>query len=261
MSMPGEDVSVGEAERASQGSVASRLDVDKLASSASGTPLLTVGQLLQVEAKVKAGKAVSDDERHQLAEVHAKIQTAFQGFRDLGARVVEQLRPALAKLPEALQQFGQWQRAIHESLAPVIQQMATAFKEMPPRIQSALLALGEQGWYLDGDLGFSELWQLEELISAGEVDKVDALLTQHYEGRLHDIEEDLVKALPSRGKILRSALAAHRHGEFELSVPVLLAQSDGACLDLTGYHFFMRDRASNLPEASLHATQVARDAF
>ena len=244
-----------------KGATVGRLDMDRLAADPSGSRPLTVGQLLRVEADVKAGRPVGEDERRQLAEAQEKIQKALHGFRDVAATVIETLRPAFAKVPEALQQFGQWQKAIYESVAPVIQGMATAFKEMPPRIQSALLAMGEQGWYLDGELGFSELWQLEALISAGKLDELDAAMTQHYEGRLEDIEEDLVKALPTRERILRSAFAAHRRGEFELSVPVLLAQSDGACLDLTGCYFFIRDRKSNLPEASLHAAQVARDAF
>lgn len=52
--------------------------------------------------------------------------------------------------------------------------------------------------------------------------------------------------------ILRAAFGAHRRGEFELSVPVFLAQSDGVCLDLTGYHFFMRDRATQKPKSSVY---------
>jgi hypothetical protein len=202
---------------------------------------LTLGQLLAVEAKLKKGLPTSDEERRQHATAQEAFRSAMKGFQDRYASVMEQLRPALSKLPELFLQVGQWQKAISDRIAPVFAEMAVAFRDMPPRLQSALITLGESGWYLDGELGLSDLWELEELLLAGEAAKVDSMLTQHYEDRLQNIEDLLVKALPNREKILRAAFAAHRRGEFELSVPVLLAQSDGACLDLTGYYFFMKE--------------------
>lgn len=222
---------------------------------------LTLGQLLAVEAKLKNGLPTSDEERRQHAAAQETFRSAMKGFQDRYASVMEQLRPALSKLPEVFSQVAEWQKAISTRFAPVFAEMAVAFREMPPRLQSALMTLGESGWYLDGEMGLSELWELEGLLLAGEAAKVDVMLTQHFEDRLQDIEGFLVKALPNRERILRAAFAAHRREEFELSVPVLLAQSDGACLELTGYHFFMKDRATGKPKSSLHVAGIARDAF
>lgn len=220
---------------------------------------LTLGQILAVEAKLKRGLPVSDEERRQHAAANEAFNSAMKGFQDSYVGVMDQLRPALSKLPELLLQVGQWQKAILDRIAPVFAEMAVAFREMPPRLQSALMTLGGSGWYLDGELGLSELWELEGLLLGGEATKVDSMLTQHYEGRLQEIEDFLVKSLPRREKILRAAFAAHLRGEFELSVPVLLAQSDGACLDLTGYHFFIKE--SGKPKAARYVADVERDAF
>ena len=222
---------------------------------------LTMGQAMAVGAKIKEGLPITEHERQQFAAAEAVLTAAMMGMRERFAGVMEQLRPALLKLPDVLQQIGQWSKAISERLAPVFASMVIAFREMPPKLQSALLTLGESGWYLDGELGLSELWELEDLLLAGKVAEVDAFLTTHYEDRLQDIESVLINALPNREKILRAAFASHRRGEFELSVPVLLAQSDGACLDLTGYHLFIKDRATGKPKASLHITESALDAF
>jgi len=173
--------------------------------------------------------------------------------------IIEQLRPALAQLPEALQQFGQWAKGVVETVGPVVAEMAVAYRDGPPKIQSALLTLGESGWYLDGELGMSELWELEQLLLAGKLSEVDVILIQHYEDRLPEIESFLIEVLPHRERIFRAAFLAHRRGEFELSVPVLLAQSDGACLDLTGYQFFMRKAGK--PQVAQHIADVAFDAF
>ncbi|OIQ82565.1 hypothetical protein GALL_356350 [mine drainage metagenome] len=222
---------------------------------------LILGQLLEIEARIKQGLPIDEYERQQHAAAKEVFKSAIEDFQERYASIVEQCRPALIKLPDLFQQVGQWYKAISDRLAPVFAEMVVAFREMPPRLQSALLTLGENGWYLDGELGLSDLWSLEELLLDGQVPQVDSILTQHYEDRLNDIEGHLIAALPNREKIFRAAFAAHRRGEFELSVPVLLAQSDGACLDLTGYHLFMKDRATGKPKASLHVTASARDAL
>lgn len=179
------------------------------------------------------------------------------GLQEHCASVIEQWGPVLTNLPEMLQRFGDWARSISERIAPALIEMAVAFQEMPPKLQSALLTLGESGWYLDGEQGMSELWELEALLLDGKVAAVDLILTQHYEERLSDIESYLVKALPNREKILRAVFSAHRRGEFELSVPVLLAQSDGVCKDLTGYQLFMK--TGSKPQVAQHVA-VASDA-
>lgn len=220
---------------------------------------LTIGQVLAIGRQIKEGAPVTEDERRQYAVAQEAFKSVVTGLQERYASVIAQWRPVLIKLPDVLQQFGQWTKAISDRLAPVLAAMATSFWEMPPKLQSALLTLGESGWYLDGDLGMSELWELEQLLLDGKVAAVDSILIRHYEERLSGIESFLIKALPNREKILRAAFAAHRRGEFELSIPVLLAQSDGACLDLTGYQFFIKEAGK--PQVARHVADAALDAF
>jgi hypothetical protein len=237
------------------------LDLDQLGSPDTASKPLKVGQIIELERRVGAGLPISDEEQRQLMAAREAIQKAFEGARESFARVAEQLRPVFAKLPDALARFAQWQKDMSALLAPFIAQMVAAYREMPPRIQVALLELGKHGWYLDGDLGLTELWALEKSLTAGDADEVDAYLTAHFEGRLADIEEELVKALPTRAEILRAAFAAHRREEFVLSVPTLLTQSDGVCLDLTGFYLFIKDRQLRAPQVARHVTDAALDAF
>lgn len=238
-----------------------RLDLDRMDIADAAPRPLNVGQLIELERRWNAGLPLSDEEHRQLIAARVKLQEALQGVRETFARVAEQMRPMLAKLPDAIRQFGQWQKDVAALLSPIITQMALAYREMPPRIQAALLELGKRGWYMDGQFGFSELWTLEEWLAAGDVDKVDAALIAHFESRLPEIEDELIKALPAREAILRAAFAAHRRGEFVLSVPTLLAQSDGVCLELTGFYLFIKDRKLGLPEVARHAADAALNAF
>ena len=218
-----------------------------------------MGQVSEIARRLNEGLPLTDEERLTFSAAEAAFKPVLKEFIERSAKVMETLRPALVKLPGMVQQFGQWTKAISEHLAPVLASMAVAFRELPPRLQSALLTLGESGWYLDGEWGLSELWQLEQLLLDGRAAEVDAILTKHYEDRLEAIEGFLVAALPKRKKILQAAFAAHRRGEFELSVPVLLAQTDGACLDITRYQFFIK--ASGKPQVALYVADVALDAF
>lgn len=237
------------------------LDLDKIDSTQSASKSLKIGQLLELERRLSEGSPISDEERKQLVAAREMIRDINQDVRDGLARIAKEMRPMLVMLPDAIRQFGQWQTDFSALLSPVINKMTAAYREMPPRIQAALLELGKRGWYMDGELGFSELWELEKCFAAGDVDKVDTALIAHFESRLPEIENELIKVLPAREVILRAAFAAHRRGEFVLSVPTLLAQSDGVCLELTGFYLFIKDQKLGLPQVARHATDAALDTF
>lgn len=54
------------------------------------------------------------------------------------------------------------------------------------------------------------------------------------------IEVDLAKHHPKRAKLLQGALRAHDEGKYDLSIPVLLAQADGICAEVTGVQAYSR---------------------
>lgn len=62
----------------------------------------------------------------------------------------------------------------------------------------------------------------------------------HFDSRATSIEAQLVKRFPDRARILTSAMRAHRNGEYVLSIPVLLAQAEGVCVELVGVHLYAR---------------------
>lgn len=239
-------------------SVNSTLNLDQPGARPPRVKSLSLAEMIEVERRIKAGLEVNEEERRQHAEAQALIQKAWQGARTAFTEMAKQVAPVLVKLPDIGRQIVEWQTALSKQLAPVVAQMAEAFQNMPPRIKSALVALGKSGWYLDGELGLSELWTLKATLDAGETEAVDVFLTEHYEERLSAIEAEIIAALPKRARILSSAFSAHRRGEFELSVPVLLAQADGICLDLTGLYLFIR--ANGAPQVAQRARDATLDA-
>ena len=216
----------------------------------------TMEQVLNAARRIEAGLNVSDEERAAVARFHTAAKDAMDAITSRHAESLAQIRSAVVSLGGKIGQALSSVQAIGAALAPLLVQIGAALREMPPRLEAAVAAMASHGWYVDTDQGLDELETLRTLIDAGNTDRVDELLMAHFENRLGAIEEALIAELPRREKILRSAFAAHRRGDYELSIPVLLIQADGACVDLTTHHFFQKARGTQVPEVAAHIAET-----
>jgi len=216
-----------------------------------------MGQVLDAARRIEAGIDVSDEERAAVARFQSAMKDAMDAITSRHAESLARFGSAVLGVGSKISQVLSSVQTIGAAVAPLLVQIGTALREMPPRLEAAVTAMASHGWYVDADQGLDEIETLRTLIDARNTGKVDELLMAHFESRLPAIEEALIAELPRRGKILRSAFAAHRRGEYELSVPVLVIQADGACVDLTTHHFFQKARGTQVPEVAAHiaATQ------
>ncbi len=184
----------------------------------------------------------------------AQIHSVAAQARAVVGRVQAAFRDGLGLVPGQLMEWmGQWQEAQ---------------ARLPARIRDDLQVLGEHGWYIDVEgMTFPEVYALVNALRCGGRDADDAheQLCQHFESRMDEILDDVATRFPCRVKILRSAFAAHSRGEYELSVPALLAQTDGICKQQVGVQLWRRRngrlrtavtieswRKSDLRKAMLH---------
>ena len=66
-------------------------------------------------------------------------------------------------------------------------------------------------------------------------DKGNRIMVEHYREMLDEIQKWAADDFPSRRAILRKAFNAHRQGDYELSIPVMLAQADGIGVEIFGF--------------------------
>jgi len=143
-------------------------------------------------------------------------------------------------------------------VAPLLQRMAEDYRDLPPRAKRAVLLLAEQGWYLDPYEPLAKsLWRFEPALYSGDVGAVERSLSRHFTKRLADIEEALCSRFPPRSRIIALAFGAHRRREYELSIPVLLAQADGICKEVAGGYYFIRK--NHRPETAPYVQEIADD--
>jgi hypothetical protein len=145
------------------------------------------------------------------------------------------------------------------SINPFFKGLQRSFEELPPQTKESLILLGKHGWYLDLEMPISYLFELRITIEKGDVIEAEKILVKNFEKRLDEIEEFIVNRFPSRKKLINAAFKAHRHQEFELSIPVLLAQSDGICKEVINKYFFMKQNQK--PQTAIYVEHFVSNAY
>ncbi|WP_155628313.1 hypothetical protein [Burkholderia multivorans] len=133
---------------------------------------------------------------------------------------------------------GVW-RKIAEDIGTV----ARSLQAYPSRVREALVLMSRFGWYLDRQMGMGAPLRFKSAVDAGHAADAERKMIAHFEQRADGICAELTEKYPHRGELFEAAFNAHRNGQFIVSIPVMLAQVDGICLDVAKAHFFMgRDR-------------------
>jgi hypothetical protein len=215
-----------------------------------------------------------------ILEEREKLQKAIQPIIDTQQRIYQQVAPVLEDLAYNITklqsiQFQQsiipnlselgksiinYQKSIQEQIGHVFEGLQRTFRDLSPRVQEALILLGEHGWYFDMDMPIPNLWELKEMLTEGEVTQVEELLCAYYEAKIDEIEESIVEKYPNRQKPIKAAFSAHRRQEYLLSIPVLLAQADGICKEVINENYFRRTRPG-LPRTAYYVEKIASDTF
>lgn len=153
-------------------------------------------------------------------------------------QVIEQLSDFTRQEIEILTKSG-WYPDPH-LLTPIMAAIGQAVEQLPNSIQHALKILAENGWYPDSNLSGPQLIEIIEKYSLGNTADANNDLCDYFDNRITEIELDINKQLPTRGRLLTSAFRAHRLGDYALSVPVFLSQADGICKEITGEQLYSR---------------------
>lgn len=184
-------------------------------------------------------------------EQQRKLQKALEGIK-----VPNYQLPDLSPFTKQIQQY---QKSLSGIITPAFEELQRSFRELPPKIQEALLLLAQHGWYLDLNMPLPNLWDIKEAISSGEIDEVEEALVEYFESQLDEIENSFSAQFPHRSHIIASAFKAHRNGEYFLSIPVLLAQTDGICKEVVDQYLFMKK--DKKPRTATYVEQIAADTY
>jgi hypothetical protein len=165
-----------------------------------------------------------------------------------------------AAIQSVATQVAQYQDEIRRAIAPALAHLQDAAIKLPPDVRTAFLTLGEHGWYMDPNAELTDLWDFQEALVAGDVDKGEEALCRYFAGRLDLIESFICESFPHRARLFRLAFNAHRRGEYALSIPLLLAQTDGICKEVLDAGLFSR-RSDGKPRTADFVSRLEVNSF
>lgn len=172
------------------------------------------------------------------------------------ARIGEMVRAGYEAIRPGIEQA----QAAWTKFAPAINEFIVSMKKLPAEYREALMALANEGWYLDPDqMAFSEPAKLAREIREGRVQEVEDQLIAHFRARLDGIEAALVQQFPARTAVLKQGFEAHRLGLYYTSIPTFFAQVDGVCLDISKHHLFMQKKGAPKGGVAPYVDQIANN--
>lgn len=200
------------------------------------------------------------DMNDPLADIRRQIVTASSSWKSDLAQTVNrfvnvqndfEVKVGLLAMPAfnlkidveaVLAPLGKQIEALQQSFKPIIESLVRSLEELPKKNRETLIALADNGWYLDPDLSLPDMFELAEKFTSGSLDDANSALCNHFDGRASEIGLCLISQLPERSRLFASAFEAHRRGEYALSIPVFLAQADGVCHKITGVQLYSKNR-------------------
>jgi hypothetical protein len=235
-------------------------DLEKYLKQWKQTPDRLHGQLGPV---MEAQKAIENALRPSL-EFQKALESSIDPFLEEQRKLqkaFESIKLPNLQLPASpfTRQIEQYQKSLSSIISPAFKELQRTFRELPPKIQEALLLLAQHGWYLDFNMPLSSLWEIKTAISSGEIEEVEEALVEYFGNQLEEIEKAINAQFPHRSHIIGSAIEAHRNGEYYLSIPALLAQTDGICKEVVGQYLFMKK--DKKPRTAIYVEQVAADTY
>ncbi|HWI83836.1 hypothetical protein [Ramlibacter sp.] len=180
----------------------------------------------------------------ELARAVGSVLTHPEFLRGVHS-IVDQVKEFFAKVRPAVAALGS-----------VAMFLGDVMLRIPVELRASVLELANRGWFFDPNMPLPSMWQTKTLIETGKGDEADAVMATHFEDRLDEIEAQLSAALPARVRMFKSGFAAHRRGEYNLSILMFMAQADGVCAELRGGHFFLKDR-NGKPQPAAYAEGFA----
>ena len=167
----------------------------------------------------------------QLAQTATTVAQEFLQFHQGILNTVARIQPMVDTIAK-----------IKQNIEPFFVKLSHALEQLPGRTRSILATLAQHGWYIDPDMNLPEIADMVMLFEQGEVTKANNELVLYFDQRKDAILSELCTAFPKRANIFTSAFEAHADGKYDLSIPVLLTQADGICLELTGAQLYSKQR-------------------
>lgn len=204
----------------------------------------------------EAGKTLDDLAKHGAAMGETLSETNFSQI-DFSQIDFPKIPPHLVTAPLSFLQEERWKSL----LAKTAEMLAKA----PERHRKAASYLIKRSWYMPGYFHPGDAYRIVQLSEAGRHEEVEQLMVSTMQDCYPYAKNDILDSFPERRHLLEAAFWAHEEEKYALSIPLLLAQADGAHEDVMRTAIYSSDsnRLKNnlIKKIEARGNQSAKDSF
>lgn len=124
-----------------------------------------------------------------------------------------------------------------DEILKILSEINNRFQKVSMVLTRYSLTLLEDGWFFDYSLPINSIFQE---IARYEKEVLNLYMERHFEERINHIKKLTIERFPKRKEIIKKAINAHKKGNYEVSIPVLIGQADGIFREITNKEFYSR---------------------
>jgi hypothetical protein len=164
-----------------------------------------------------------------------EIGRQFEGLTRSIKTSLGPAREAVAELNEYLSEYRQQIQRASEVIGET-------FRKLPDDTRRAQAYLAQRGWFISFQfLSLPRIGWIARRGEAGEHDAVEGYVVNHVQWLKDAVIDKVREVSPDRTHIVEQAVEAHDSGKYAVSIPAMLAQSDGLFFEVAGKTFFSND--------------------
>jgi len=167
--------------------------------------------------------------------------------------ISEHLAALQSSINKSLIKAAESARQIKVKIAADLAKLTDSVRRRKASLPGKFKTLAMNGWFIYGyRVQSTAIYPIASLFEADRIDEGNQAMCWQFNNILSNIEADLIECFPKRALILKKAFAAHKVGDYELSIPVLLAQADGIARDTIG---------KSIPKFSIYSEHKSKPAI
>jgi len=190
--------------------------------------------------------------------INKQLGNLAQTYNNIAASIVAGMRERFSEYVQDIQKTFH-EKINTELIRKVFLILSEANYAISENTRNVTKLLGEKGWYISLDMPLSSLVKIVSENSESDKDDLDEIMSEYFREHSQSIIDNIALNFPNRGKVIRSAFKAHNNGDYDLSIPVFLAQADGICYEIIGIQLYGRKKGK--PKTEKYVEKLSADTF
>ena len=190
--------------------------------------------------------------------INKQIRDLAQTYNKIGISIVTGIRERFSEYIQDIQKTFH-EKINTELIKKVFLILSEANYAISENTKNVTKILGEKGWYISLNMPLASLVKIVSENLERDKDDLDEIMAKYFREHSQSIIDNITFNFPNREKVIKSAFKAHNNCDYDLSIPVFLAQADGICYEIIGIQLYGRKKGK--PKTEKYVETLSADSF